>query len=146
MLIGSFLTNCWTTIKCSDFTSQLYDFTVGIPQGSPLSGILYLFYNAPLLTAHNSDPANRCLGWADDIIYLAAKQTVKQVRDILEPAGEAALQWAKSASILDKIKTQYAYFTQNRHKTDDDPLRFGDALISPEHNVLYLGVILDCEL
>ena len=147
MLIGSFLTNRRTTIKCSDYTSQLYDCTVGIPQGSPLSGILYLFYNAPLLTAHNSDPANRCLGWADDIIYLAAKQTVKQVRDILEPAGEAALQWgAKSASILDKIKTQYAYFTRNRHKTDDDPLRFGDALIPPERNVLYLGVILDREL
>lgn len=40
----------------------------------------------------------------------------------------------------------YAYFTQNRFKTDDNPLRFGDALIPIERSVLHLGVVLDREL
>ena len=146
-LIGSFLTGRQTKIKCSDFTSQPFDCTVGIPQGSPLSGILYLFYNAPLLNIQCSDLATLSLGWADDIIYLASRPTVRQVREALEPAGDAALQWGvRSASTLDKVKTQYAYFTRNHSKTDDAPLRFGDALIPVEHSVLYLGVILDREL
>jgi ribonuclease HI len=146
-LVGSFLTSRKTCIRCADYTSPQMDCTIGIPQGSPLSGILYLFYNAPLLEIQHPNAQVRSQGWADDIIYLSSANTVAEARAALEYTGDAALTWGtRSASTLDKVKTQYTYFTRNRNKTDNDPLRFGDTHIPPDPSVVYLGVALDREL
>jgi hypothetical protein len=143
-LIESFLSGRKTSIRCADYTSLQVSCTVGIPQGSPLSRILYLFYNAPLLEIHDDDSLIRSQGWADDIIYLASASSVTEAGTILERTGDRSLEWgARSASVLDKIKTQFAYFTRNRNKVDDTPLCFGDAHIPPEHSVIYLGTALD---
>lgn len=47
--IESFLSNRTTILKTKEHETDKVDITVGIPQGSPLSPILFLFYNAPLL-------------------------------------------------------------------------------------------------
>lgn len=51
--IGSFLQGRTSTLKLPEFESELFDIHTGIPQGSPLSPILYLFYNADLLDIGN---------------------------------------------------------------------------------------------
>jgi hypothetical protein len=72
---------------------------------------------------------------------------VTQAHTALEHIGDTALLWgARSASTLDKVKTQYAYYTRNRNKTDDTPLHFSDARISPDPSIIYLGVALNKEL
>jgi hypothetical protein len=47
--VSSFLTDRFTHLKFNDFTSALLSVSMGIPQGSPLSPILYLFYSSDLL-------------------------------------------------------------------------------------------------
>ena len=47
--IQSFLTGRSTCIKLPEGTSERFLTPTGIPQGSPISPILYLFYNADLL-------------------------------------------------------------------------------------------------
>ena len=46
--IASFLSNRRTNIAIDGYRSTQYQINTGIPQGSPLSPILYLFYNADL--------------------------------------------------------------------------------------------------
>ena len=47
--IDSFLSDRRTAIRLGGFTSSEEAIQVGIPQGSPISPILYLFYNADLV-------------------------------------------------------------------------------------------------
>ena len=44
--ISSFISNRLTVIKTNECVSENIDINTGIPQGSLLSSILYLFYNA----------------------------------------------------------------------------------------------------
>jgi hypothetical protein len=47
--VKDFLKNRRTTIRLNDYTLTKAQVNVGIPQGSSISLILYLFYNADLL-------------------------------------------------------------------------------------------------
>lgn len=49
--IASFLCDRTTTLKLQEFTAPSTPIQTGIPQGSPVSPILYLFYNADLIEA-----------------------------------------------------------------------------------------------
>ncbi|BCR99660.1 uncharacterized protein AKAW2_50002A [Aspergillus luchuensis] len=59
-----------------DIESEAYTVVVGIPQGSPLSPALYLFYNADLLEV----AANRHIqtsGWIDDVCFFTRSTSTK---------------------------------------------------------------------
>ena len=47
--IRSFLGGRFTSIRTNEAVNESSEISTGIPQGSPLSSILYLFYNADLL-------------------------------------------------------------------------------------------------
>ena len=146
-LIASFLSNRSSSIKCSDYTSPQHPSDIGIPQGSPLSGILYLFYNADILDITSISITLNSQGWADDIIHLSSARTVAEIRPALHLAGTHSLTWGvHSASVLDVQKTQYTYFTHNPSKKDDTPVRFGMTYIPASKTVTYLGVQLDSQL
>lgn len=48
-MIGIFLNSRTTSLKLKDFLSHKFEVTDGLPQGSPVSVILYLIYNLNLL-------------------------------------------------------------------------------------------------
>ena len=70
-MVRSFLTGCTTTLIVDDKETALRQLNAGVPQGSPLMPILFLFYNAPLLeVANQPDLPMIPLGFADDINLL----------------------------------------------------------------------------
>ena len=75
--IASFLSNRHTSIHIDGFWSQRYQINTGItlPQGSPLSPILYLFCNADLIDAYNQETDAMSTGYIDDVTILAWGQT-----------------------------------------------------------------------
>ena len=106
-LIASFLMNRSSSIKCSDYTSPQHPCDIGILQGSPLSGILYLFYNADILDITGINITLNSQGWADDIIHLSSAHTVAEIRPALHLAGTHSLTWgAHSTSALDILHPQ----------------------------------------
>lgn len=67
--IESFLTDRTTTLKTSEYATPRTRIATGIPQGSPLSPILYLFYNSDLIEDYikRKDLDTVTTGFIDDV-------------------------------------------------------------------------------
>ncbi len=92
-IIGSFLHQRSTTLVVDGEEigpKQLY---AGVPQGSPWSPILFLFYNGPLLdTLGSTNLPISPLGFADDINLLSFGDTTASNCRALEQAHDLCLQ------------------------------------------------------
>lgn len=71
-----------TTLVIGDEETQPFDVPMGIPQGSPLSPILFLFYNAELLemlAGSSTNISNRTgvVGFVDDVNILVYGPTTE---------------------------------------------------------------------
>jgi hypothetical protein len=76
--IESFLKGQTTQLRFNGATSQTIPTLAGTPQGSPLSPILYMYYNAELLDIPKRHPYCHSLGFIDDIAYGIQGQTNKR--------------------------------------------------------------------
>ena len=81
-VIRSFLSNRTTQLRFNGTTSTTIDISTGIPQGSPLSPILYMLYNADLLEITKTP--DLALGFIDDIAYGVSWTTTEENVEALE--------------------------------------------------------------
>ncbi len=85
--ISSFISNRSTIIKTNECVSDDIQISTGIPQGSPLSPILYLFYNADLIeiccTTNNKVTVGRFI---DDVFLLATSSSILENCQLLTEA------------------------------------------------------------
>jgi hypothetical protein len=72
--IESFLSGPSTTLKLQEYTAPSAPIQTGIPQGSPVSPIIYLFYNADLIEACKTQDTE-AVGYIDDASILAVGPT-----------------------------------------------------------------------
>jgi len=145
--IESFLRDRSTSISFGDFTSPQRPFNIGLPQGSPLSPILYILYNSELLTITNNRHLTCSSGYIDDITYGVAADTADECRTLLIDIGKHLLKWGTHyGAIFDTHKSHYITFTHNKQKISPLPLALGDSLLPPEPCVKWLGVWLDHKL
>lgn len=118
-------------------------------QGSPISPVLFLFFNAPLI----EDCAKAKLpiqvgGFVDDVHLLAfSKSTAGNCR-ILEKAHEICKKWARThgASFAPQ-KYELIYLTRRPRKFDlTEMVRLGENDIRPETSIRILGLHIDTKL
>jgi hypothetical protein len=83
--IGSFLHDRHIKVVINEYTLKEYEIAIGIPQGSSLSFILYLFYNADLVESCNTN-AIVAIGYIDDVAIMATGNTIKELCDKLATA------------------------------------------------------------
>ena len=67
--LESFLKDRSTRMRFNGGTSEAIPTPAGIPQGSPLSPLLYMYYNAGLLEIPEGRDNTIGLGFVDDIVY-----------------------------------------------------------------------------
>ena len=115
--VSSFLGERRTAFRLGDFTSKEEEVQMGIPQGSPLSPILYLFYSADLVGTckrplHNTS----VIAFVDDtniVVYGdSGKGNCQRLRAIHRHCGR----WAEThGSELNVSKYQLIHLFRNRN-------------------------------
>ena len=87
------------------------DFNTGIPQGSPVSPILWLIYISQLFKENHSKLTVRMSSYMNDVALIAASKSVHENCQILQKAAEQLINWKSSHHIqFDMKKTELIYF------------------------------------
>ena len=148
-LVGSFLRDRSTAMVFNGITTPNFSTTTGIPQGSPLSPILYIIYNSDLVElADRINPIKVLgLGYIDDIAYGTEGQTAKENITALKTIMKKAERWRKRhGARFEQSKYVLIHFTRNKSSNTDTPITIDGTTIQPTNEARYLGVTFDKEL
>lgn len=144
--VQSFLHDRTTTLSFDDYISEPRGVNRGLPQGSPLSPILYLIYSAGLLTLSTSR-SEPTVGFIDDTCKLVTSLSVEDNLAKLRHFAPLAASWSDAHDLAyDFSKYQLIHFTQNKSKQSDEGLVINGTTIPASPAVKYLGAWLDRRL
>ena len=144
----SFLEDRTTTLALGKFQGPWQKISTGIPQGSPLAPILFLFFVAsllPLLQSHNTSAG----GFVDDTNILAWSYTTEENCRILEEKHKACEAWAKRHGVrFAPEKYELIHFTRRRGRQHNlkAPITIQGHQTSPTSPVRILGFWIDSRL
>jgi ribonuclease HI len=118
----------------------------GLPQGSPLSPILFLFFNADLVQ-RQIDGQGGAIAFVDDFTAWVTGPTAQSNRNGIEAIVNEALDWEKrSGATFEAEKTAIIHFAPKAHKSDPEPFIIKGETVEPKDHVKILGVIMDTRL
>lgn len=144
--IDSFLRDRSTTLKLQEYTASSAPIRTGIPQGSPVSPILYLFYNADLVEVCKTEDTE-AVGYIDDISILAVGPSAPRNCKTLKSIHRKAEEWAqKHGSEFAPAKYELVHFTRDPKMNSTHALRLPHATIRASPSCRYLGVHMDTRL
>ncbi|KAM4067555.1 reverse transcriptase (RNA-dependent DNA polymerase) [Hirsutella rhossiliensis] len=145
--IGTFCSNRTATIQINGQISEVQSLPqAGLPQGSPLSPVLFLFFNADLVQ-QRIDRHGGAVAFVDDFTAWVTGPTAQSNRKGIEAIVEKALDWERrSGATFEAQKTAIIHFTRKPHKSDAQPFAVKGQLVRPKTSVKVLGVIMDSGL
>jgi len=125
-------------------TSSKLPVSCGVPQGSVLGPLLFLFYINDL---PNSVPGEKKLLFADDTNLFVCSKTINE----LESKDNFYLlrldNWLKANKLNSNIdKTCYSVFSPNKISVPTVTIKVNDMKIKCVKECKYLGIIIDDEL
>ncbi|EMS22840.1 reverse transcriptase [Rhodotorula toruloides NP11] len=108
--IRSFLSKRSCTLQLEGVVSESIEWNSGLPQGSPLSPILFLSYNAPLLEA--CEMTSTCgFGWINDVNVLSWGKTVDEAVSAMNRIVPKLESWSGlHSSAFEPTKTEATIF------------------------------------
>jgi hypothetical protein len=118
----------------------------GLPQGSPLSPILFLFFNADLVQ-RQIDSQGGAIAFVDDFTAWVTGPTAQSNRQGIEAIINEALEWEKrSGATFEADKTAIIHFSPKAYKSDKEPFTIKGQTVEPKDHVKILGVLMDARL
>ncbi|EAQ90422.1 hypothetical protein CHGG_02357 [Chaetomium globosum CBS 148.51] len=143
---NAFCSERTATIQVNGYTSEVQSLPqAGLPQGSPLSPILFLF-NADLVQ-RRIDSRGGAIAFMDDFTAWITGPTAQSNREGIEAIIRDALDWeTRSGATFNVQKIAIIHFTRVIHKTDAQPFTIKGQIVEPQDHVKILGVLMDTKL
>lgn len=140
----SFVTNRAARIRLGEITTKEEPLMCGLPQGSPVSPILFMLYIQPILRLGNP---RHIYSYADDIAFLRTRKTLSETTSKLTKDLELVTVWGQNNAItFDHGKSELQHFTQAVKPKEYPEITLGDQRISPNQVTRCLGMWLDRKL
>jgi len=133
-------------MRFNGINTDLISIPTGIPQGSPLSPILYILYNSDLLDIPKEEK-QLGLGYIDDILYGVQNKTAMGNARELKRLLDRSEQWRqRHGAQFEKSKYVLIHFTRNSAIKMEATVTIDGTRIQPSTEAKYLGVIFDQKL
>ncbi|KJZ68825.1 hypothetical protein HIM_11785 [Hirsutella minnesotensis 3608] len=114
----------------------------GLPQGSPLSPVAFLFFNADLVQRRISDKGGS-IAFVDDYSAWVTGPTAESKREGIQSIVDA-ISWEKrSGATFEADKTSVIHFTRIAERDTDESLTVKGKEIKPKKSIKLLGVVMD---
>ncbi|EFZ02021.1 Reverse transcriptase [Metarhizium robertsii ARSEF 23] len=139
---GSFMSGRSARVRYQDITTPTTPLQCGLPQGSPVSPILFLLYTEPVYRL--GEPERR-FGYADDTAILCTGDTVGETARKASAYIQELVDWGAANVSFDPDKTEVMHFSLKTREARP-PIRHGDAVKHPEKAMRWLGIWLDSKL
>lgn len=113
--IQSWLTDRTTQLRMPWYESKLYPVKCGVPQGSPLSPVLFLLFASPLLDVIESMEHTYGVAYADDTYILVVSRSAKENCRLLKEAQDRCSDWVYANGMaFNPRKYELVHFDRTR--------------------------------
>jgi len=146
--IVNFCSNRKACIMVNGHVTEIADILqAGLPQGSKVSPILFLFFNADLVTS-KLNRNEGAIAFVDDYTaWVSGNSDVDNAVRLQETIIPKAEEWERtSGATFEADKTAFIHFTRRREDDMQSTLTMKGELIHPQNEVKVLGVVLDRKL
>ena len=144
--INSFLNERSISIKIKNIKSNIFTPKYGVPQGSPLSPILFIIYVSDIPQPEN-EQTTTLLQFANDIVLWSnGRNTVMSERKIQKHLNKIT-KWCIIWRIkLNPLKNKVLHFSKRKHPLLDCNIKMDNVKLKAEKIVRFFGVIFDHKL
>lgn len=143
-LIHSFITNRTFQIKLQSHLSTTRHSKAGVPQGSPLSPLIYIIYTSDI-PKPNSATTHLSI-YADDTAIIQTSKSIPFLTSRLKSTYKTTQEWLKKWKIkTNDAKTQLICISRKRTRPTT-PLTIDNQRIEWKPKIKYLGVTFDKRL
>lgn len=141
--VASFLRDRSLRLTFDGETEEFSRIETGIPQGSPISPILFLIYIRNLFESR----AVRFISYIDDIVMIAQSPSTKKNVKILERESQCLYQRAeKNAILFDLDKSELMHFTKEKRAKQETLILPSGQILTPKDSIKWIGVWFDPSL
>ena len=140
--ISNFLQNRQARVRLNNVEGKRLRIKQGLPQGSVLAPLLFLFYIntlAPRLPEENTNSF-----FADDVSILSVAKTLNEAEKMSQRAADIVAKWAEEYKMDLSTKSEVSFFTTNSKEAKWIPtVKLATTPIRFEPSPRLLGVYLD---